>query len=105
MRRSTRIRSRQNHQSRQHQKSRHGRADFGYDPIRMTTLDTNTGSAVTALRAISSSDPSAQRAIAAVNRLRSTLEVGWLPAIRAIRSSTALSGGVPLHAFGVVTTP
>jgi len=76
------------------------RADFGYDPIRMTALHTETRSAVTALRAISSSDPSAQRAVAAVNRLRSTLEVEWLPAIRAVRSSTALSGDVAAHALG-----
>ncbi len=42
------------------------RTDFGYDPIRMTALETNTGAAVAALRSISSSDPSAQRAIADV---------------------------------------
>ncbi len=63
-------------------------ADFGYDPTRLTALDANTGAALAALRSISSSDPSAQPAIAAAGRLVSVLENIWMPAIRAVRNST-----------------
>ena len=74
--------------------------ELGDDAARMTALDTKAQAAITALRAITSSDPSAQRAIGAVNALRSMLETGWMPAIRAICSSDALTGGFTTAALG-----
>lgn len=74
--------------------------ELGYDAARMSALDTKAQAAITALRAITSSDPSARRAIGAVDALRSTLETRWMPAIRAIRSSDALTGGFTTAALG-----
>ncbi len=69
------------------------RADFGYDPTRLSSLRTSTDAAVAALRSISSSDPSAQSAIDAAGRMVSVLENVWMPAIQAVRNSSALTSG------------
>ena len=75
-------------------------ASHGYEPGRMTTLELAASTAVRALRAIASSDPAAAEAMAALRNMQTTVETGWLPAIRLIRRSTALSGGIPVFALG-----
>lgn len=72
----------------------------GYEPNRLATLDGKAADAATSLRAISSTDPAASEAIAAIRRLQSILEFSWTPAIRSIRQSTALSGGAPVFGLG-----
>lgn len=72
----------------------------GYQPDRLTSLDTNVVSAATSLAGITSTDPAAAEAIAAVRTLHATLTDAWVPAIRAVRTSTALSGGVVLSGLG-----
>ncbi len=75
-------------------------ASHGYEPHRLTTLDLAASSAVTAMQAITSTDPAAWEAMAALRQVQSVIDNGWRPSIRAILSSTALSGRVSISALG-----
>lgn len=72
----------------------------GYEPTRMTTLAARIVDGAAALRAITSSEPAAADAVAAVRRLQAVLDVGWTPAIRSIRQNPPLAGSVPVFSFG-----
>ncbi len=74
-------------------------ASHGYEPGALTALDDRATAAVTSLRGIASSDPAASEAITAIRNLQFVLEAGWVPAIRTILSSTALSGAAPVYGF------
>ena len=71
---------------------------YGYDPARVEVLHRRTREALTALASIRSDDPAAADAMRAVARTRDTLELGWMPIIEAIRTSTAMT--VWRHALG-----
>ncbi len=71
----------------------------GYAPNALAILDDRAATAAASLRRITSTDPEATEAIAAVRRLQSLLELGWVPAIRTILRSGALSGSVPVFGF------
>lgn len=65
----------------------------GYDPHRIAELAARTEAALDALADITSTDPAADGAMTAADRLRRVLETGLLPAVRAIAAADPLVRG------------
>lgn len=62
----------------------------GYDPHRVADLGRRTRDALSRLSGITSDDPAADGAVAALTRLRTTLESSLLPAVTAIETTDPL---------------